>query len=313
MPSSLQQGIEAAKSGDMQTALDFLKDAIIEEPENANVWVWIAAIIDDLDKQEVFLKKALEIDPENKPAQRGMAFIRRKKVGQIANPQARLSDYTKPITPFDNAQVAAVAPASTNAADAQNASTRRTAADAAPASPAQQQPATLPTPPPVRKMREKVDTLYIVLVAVIILVLCVIGVIFGASLLKLDLFTAKPNLDALPGATQGFGIFLYENAAYEKMEQHQGAPLYEEGIPVTTSQTPLIVVWSTNIPVSQLDFRHESGIRIEFNSIDLDSGAMILEPATSLDQGLYCFMQGTADQPANEIFYWCFRVTPAAP
>ena len=72
--SSLQQGINAAKAGRMQEALGFLKDAIIEEPQNADVWVWVAAIIDDLDKQEIFLEKALEIDPHNIPAQRGLAY-----------------------------------------------------------------------------------------------------------------------------------------------------------------------------------------------------------------------------------------------
>ena len=51
MASSLQQGINAAKAGHADKALEFLKDAIIEEPQNADVWVWIAAIIDDLDKQ----------------------------------------------------------------------------------------------------------------------------------------------------------------------------------------------------------------------------------------------------------------------
>ena len=84
----------------MQEALGFLKDAIIEEPQNANVWVWIAAIIEDIDKQEIFLKKALEIDPNNKPAQRGMSFVRKKKSGERSTEGEHLSDYTKPITPF---------------------------------------------------------------------------------------------------------------------------------------------------------------------------------------------------------------------
>jgi len=61
MTSSLQQGIDAAKSGMMEQALVHLKDAIVEEPENANVWVWLAAIIEDEEKQTIFLKKALEI------------------------------------------------------------------------------------------------------------------------------------------------------------------------------------------------------------------------------------------------------------
>lgn len=79
MSTSLQKGIEAAKSGMMEEALAHLKDAIVEEPENANVWVWLSAIIEDEEKQTIFLKKALEIDPGNRPAQRGLAFIQRKK------------------------------------------------------------------------------------------------------------------------------------------------------------------------------------------------------------------------------------------
>ncbi len=79
--------------------MDFLKDAIIEEPQNADVWVWVAAIIDDLDKQEIFLKKALEIDPQNIPAQRGMAYLQKRKRDQIADQNDHLSDHTSPF-PF---------------------------------------------------------------------------------------------------------------------------------------------------------------------------------------------------------------------
>ena len=82
MTTSLESGIEAAKSGQMEEALAHLKDAIVEEPENANVWVWLSAIIEDEEKQTIFLTKALEIDPGNRPAQRGLAFIERKNIFQ---------------------------------------------------------------------------------------------------------------------------------------------------------------------------------------------------------------------------------------
>ena len=101
MTSSLQQGIDAAKSGMMEQALVHLKDAIVEEPENANVWVWLSAIIEDEEKQVIFLKKALEIDPANRPAQRGLAFIERKKYIP-PKPGEKLSDYTKPIVESNN-------------------------------------------------------------------------------------------------------------------------------------------------------------------------------------------------------------------
>lgn len=113
MTTSLESGIEAAKSGQMEEALAHLKDAIVEEPENANVWVWLSAIIEDEEKQTIFLKKALEIDPGNRPAQRGLAFIERKKYIP-AKPGEKLSDYTHPIGIFKSPAQAAAHVASEN-------------------------------------------------------------------------------------------------------------------------------------------------------------------------------------------------------
>jgi tetratricopeptide (TPR) repeat protein len=99
MGTLLQDGIDAAKSGRMEEALQFLRRSAEENPQNADVWVWLSAIIDDEEKQTEFLQKALEIDPENKPAQRGMAFLKRKKF--IApKPGETLSDHTRPIGVF---------------------------------------------------------------------------------------------------------------------------------------------------------------------------------------------------------------------
>ncbi|HSN93721.1 MAG TPA: hypothetical protein VLR89_01515 [Anaerolineaceae bacterium] len=99
MGTLLQDGIDAAKSGRMEEALQLLRRSAEENPQNADVWVWLSAIIDDEEKQTEFLQKALEIDPENKPAQRGMAFLKRKKF--IApKPGETLSDHTRPIGVF---------------------------------------------------------------------------------------------------------------------------------------------------------------------------------------------------------------------
>ena len=99
MGTLLQDGIDAAKSGRMEEALQLLRRSAEENPQNADVWVWLSAIIDDEEKQTGFLQKALEIDPENKPAQRGMAFLKRKKF--IApKPGETLSDHTRPIGVF---------------------------------------------------------------------------------------------------------------------------------------------------------------------------------------------------------------------
>ena len=47
MGNSLQQGIEAAKAGKLGLALEHLKNAVVEEPKNPEVWVWLAGIVDD--------------------------------------------------------------------------------------------------------------------------------------------------------------------------------------------------------------------------------------------------------------------------
>ncbi len=78
MTSSLDRGIEAAKSGLMEDALNHLKDAIVEEPENANVRFG-SPQSSKTKKNKQFSSKGFEIDPGNRPAQRGLAFIERKK------------------------------------------------------------------------------------------------------------------------------------------------------------------------------------------------------------------------------------------
>jgi len=99
MGTLLQDGIDAAKSGRMEEALQLLRRSAEENPQNADVWVWLSAIIDDEEKQTEFLQKALEIDPENKPARRGMAFLKRKKFF-APKPGETLSDHTRPIGVF---------------------------------------------------------------------------------------------------------------------------------------------------------------------------------------------------------------------
>lgn len=109
MGTLLQEGIDAAKSGRMEEALQLLRRSAEENPQNADVWVWLSAIIDDEEKQTEFLQKALEIDPENKPAQRGMAFLKRKKF--IApKPGETLSDHTRPIGVFKTGAEKVLAP-----------------------------------------------------------------------------------------------------------------------------------------------------------------------------------------------------------
>ena len=87
-----------AKSGLMEEALAHLKDAIVEEPKTPMYGFGFQLSL-KTKKTNHLPKKALEIDPGNRPAQRGLAFIERKKYIP-PKPGEKLSDYTHPIGVF---------------------------------------------------------------------------------------------------------------------------------------------------------------------------------------------------------------------
>ena len=317
MASSLSQGIEAAKSGQMEQALAHLKDAIVEEPENADVWVWLAAIIEDEDKQTIFLKKALEIDPNNKPAQRGLAFIERKKYIP-PKPGEKLSDYTKPIGVFK------VEPAKFSVESTPQPSAESAPADevAEPAQPTEEpvstpiteatsngESATALTTPPLRtpaasSRKAWVD---ILIYGVILMAFVVIGILIGTTLLNVDIpFLTKPTpvLSVLPPSE---GVFLLENGQYTEMKLSLNAPQTDDGIPPTAQTQPQVVINNQVIRLERLQFVDEEGNPVAFTTVPAENSTAILSPQEALEPGRYCLVFNlNADH--GEALYWCLQV-----
>ena len=317
MASSLSQGIEAAKSGQMEQALAHLKDAIVEEPENADVWVWLAAIIEDEDKQTIFLKKALEIDPNNKPAQRGLAFIERKKYIP-PKPGEKLSDYTKPIGVF-KVEPAKFSVESTPQPPAESAPADEVAEPAQPPEEPGSTPTTeatsngesataLTTPPlrtPAASSRKAwVD---ILIYGVILMAFVVIGILIGTTLLNVDIpFLTKPTpvLSVLPPSE---GVFLLENGQYTEMKLSLNAPQTDDGIPLTTQTQPQVVINNQVIRLERLQFVDEEGNPVAFTTVPAENGTAILSPQEALEPGRYCLVFNlNADN--GEALYWCLQV-----
>ena len=318
MASSLSQGIEAAKSGQMEQALAYLKDAIVEEPENADVWVWLAAIIEDEDKQTIFLKKALEIDPNNKPAQRGLAFIERKKYIP-PKPGEKLSDYTKPIgvfkaepakfsvesTPQPSAESA---PAAEGTAEEVEPSEEQVSAPETGASP-NLESATAQTTPPLRtpaapSRKAWVD---ILIYGVILMAFVVIGILIGTTLLNVNIpFLTKPTpvLSVLPPAE---GVFVLENGQYTEMKLSLNAPQTDDGIPLTTQTQPQVVINNQVIKLERLQFVDEEGNPVAFTTVPAENGTAILSPQEALDPGRYCLVFNL-NVDRGEALYWCLQV-----
>ena len=299
MASSLQKGINAAKAGRMQEALDFMKDAIIEEPQNADVWVWIAAIIDDLDKQEIFLRKALEIDPNNIPAQRGLAYLqKRKREKENANGD-HLSDHTSPISPFP--------PSSRAQTPERESSWSKSETDeldeiAQSEEEAKQEGFFQNLP--------KLNAIEVILIGVVVIVFCFIGMIAASAIFEFDLPLGAMafNQPSLSTELPYPGVFLYEDDIYFDIQEHVGPPKQETGIPTSAVQLPIVVIWEISADPDQLKLIYETGEYIDFEVFEGKDDATLMRPEAELDPGLYCYQQAFYEDDSEAASYWCLRV-----
>ncbi len=300
MTSSLQQGIDAAKSGMMEQALVHLKDAIVEEPENANVWVWLSAIIEDEEKQTIFLKKALEIDPSNRPAQRGLAFIERKKYIP-PKPGEKLSDYTKPIGVFKTPSQAASNVAASAQADrpAPQPQPQPVATFPQPTAAAQSNPTAVPA-----KRRPWLD---ILLYGLTLTVFIVIGILIGTTLLNVDLpFLSRPTpvISILPPSE---GVFALNNGQYAEMKLFYNLPETEEGIPQLSNKQPSLVVNNMIITLDKLQLINETNEPVAYTTTPAENNMQVLQPDQALVPGRYCLvLQFSPEKP--DALYWCLKI-----
>jgi tetratricopeptide (TPR) repeat protein len=297
MTSALQQGIDSAKAGMMEEALAHLKDAIVEEPENANVWVWLSAIIEDEEKQTVFLKKALEIDPENRPAQRGLAFIQRKKYIPPKDGE-KLSDYTRPIGIFKtpDARTPAQAAAAINAG---------VQAEAARPTPQLEKPVFAPAPASTAKPHKA--WLDVLLYGLTLMVFVVIGILVGKTLLNINLpFLAKPTpvLAELPPSE---GIYVKVGNEYQEMKLKLGKPSDTQGLPQLTLDRPELVLFTNMVSIESIKFLDGEGKDVPFLVTPAEQNSTILHPKDSLKPGQYCIVH-TLDPVKNQMLYWCLDI-----
>ncbi len=308
MTTSLEQGIEAAKSGQMEQALAHLKDAIVEEPTNADVWVWLAAIIEDETKQTIFLKKALELDPSNRPAQRGLAFIERKKYIP-PKPGEKLSDYTRPIGIFKAvpAQIQVEQEPEPSPAPEPQIELPPPAVEETPApAPAVEEPPKKQNTRAQKPLKTKV-WLDVLMYGVTLMVFIVIGILIGTTLLNVNIpFLTEPTpvLTVLP---ENEGVFLLENGQFTEMALNLNVPKEETGIPVTKQTLPELVVNNQVISLERLQLLDEAGLPVAFTTRPVKDNIHLLIPQEALAPGRYCIVF-TLNVDRNEALYWCLRV-----
>jgi len=304
MTSALQNGINAAKAGQMQEALEFLKDAIIDEPQNAEVWVWIAAIIDDVDKQAIFLEKALEIDPHNIPAQRGLAYLEKRKRDEASVKNDHLSDYTQPISPFPNAghrKTGGTPIGWTRISD------NELEEIAEPRKEKRLKPAQSEDE---GQTSIKLTPFEVGLLGVIALVFCFIGLLAASALFgfELPLNFLRGEQPVLASDPPYPGVFLYENEMFFDIQMHQGLPTQDLGIPTSSQSVPMVVLWQTHANRDLMKLIYETGAYVPIRAERGKNDVVLIWPDRQLLPGLYCFQQIDESAQDAQPNYWCFKV-----
>ena len=81
----VQQAISAYKANDKATAKDLLLKAVDLDEHNEQAWMWMSAVVDSLDEQQICLENVIQINPHNERARKGLAVIN-EKLGKSAAP-----------------------------------------------------------------------------------------------------------------------------------------------------------------------------------------------------------------------------------
>jgi hypothetical protein len=74
----VQQGLTAARVGDVDEARRLLTMATQRMPENVEAWLGLAGVVTSLEDKKEYFSKALELDPSNVEAKEGLARVEQK-------------------------------------------------------------------------------------------------------------------------------------------------------------------------------------------------------------------------------------------
>jgi hypothetical protein len=114
MHQFVQSAIEAAKHGDKNKALDFIKQVLAANPNDVEAWLVLATVVDDHERKSQCLKRVLSLDPTNQIARKEMLEMDRAAMGgapisPVAPPSSKpplnnpiLSEMTMPVVSFSS-------------------------------------------------------------------------------------------------------------------------------------------------------------------------------------------------------------------
>ena len=303
MGTSLQQGIEAAKAGKLGLALEHLKNAVVEEPKNPEVWVWLAGIVDDEEKQRVFLNKALELDPDNVAAQRGIAYLQRQKYVPSQSPVTE-NKLAAEKSPQSEDELALEYPNPNDLTMHVETFAKQVDAIGDPQAPSQAQ---IVRESKTLKTKPKRSIVDIIIYGLTLIVFTIIGILIGATIKNRNIIPPEPTEQAqISPQSPGDGVFLSINNVFYKMALGQNEPPADDGIPSIMARLPKIVVNNALLIPTKLKLLDENNNDISFTVEENPDTSFTISPTSGLAPGQYCLLHPISDE--NQAFYWCFKV-----
>jgi hypothetical protein len=86
MNKFVQSAIEAAKQGDNQKAVAFIKQVLNSNPNDVDAWLVLAAVVDDPQRKRQCLNRVLKLDPVNMMAREELEEMDRAEMGELVSP-----------------------------------------------------------------------------------------------------------------------------------------------------------------------------------------------------------------------------------
>lgn len=104
-PDLVQQGLTAARVGDVEDARDLLTEATRQNPGNIEAWLGLAGVVESLEEKRRCFDKVLALDPYNKEAQAGLTRVE-QKLGEAPAPVPPAPEAETPLPSPDGPEVA---------------------------------------------------------------------------------------------------------------------------------------------------------------------------------------------------------------
>jgi hypothetical protein len=74
----VQQGLTAARVGDLEDARRLLTEATRQMPDRVEAWLGLAGVVEPLEEKKLCFSTALSLNPDNHEAQAGLALVEQK-------------------------------------------------------------------------------------------------------------------------------------------------------------------------------------------------------------------------------------------